>query len=165
MTLPLPRRLWWPWNEPVARVALERRFHADSAVQATLFMAASGAYKVWLDGRVAEPLKSHAPSWRIIHQVPLELVAGDHRLAFEATPGPHGQPFVLACLDWQEQGRRMRLATDDTWRMAADPPEGWAVQATEDRPEAPTWRPAWAFDGVWAEPWGMPCNVPDRSYR
>ena len=163
--LPLPKRLWWPWDEPVARIALERRFGVNAAAEATLFIAVSGEYDIWLDGQPVATPPSHAPSWRIIHRIPLELVAGNHRLAIEATPGPHGQPFALACLDWEEQGRRIRLATDETWRMAADPPEGWTAPATEDGPGALNWRPAWAFDGVWAEPWGMPCNVPDDFLR
>jgi hypothetical protein len=157
--------VWWPWDETAARVAFERRFGVGCAVQATLCVAASGAYKAWLNGARINPPLSHAPSWRIIHRIPLGLNAGEHRLAFEATPGPHGQPFLLACLDWEEQGRRMRLATDDTWRMAADFPEEWAARHSDQTLGVPVWRPAWAFDGVWAEPWGMPCNVPDDFCR
>jgi alpha-L-rhamnosidase len=156
-SLPLPRRIWWPWDEPVTRVAFRREFHLDRSVQATLFVAASGEYRAWLDARPLAAPPSHAPSWRIIHQIPLKLTSGPHRLAFDATPGPHGQSFLLACLD----GSGTRLITDAAWQMAANPPEAWALQQADNL----AWRPAWAFDGVWAEPWGMPCNVPDDFCR
>lgn len=152
--LPLPRRIWWPWDEPVQRVEFERRFALPVAARATLFVTTSGDYAVSLDGRALERPASHAPSWRIIHEIALSLRAGEHVLSFEATPGPHGQPFLLACLDWEDSAgasQRGRVGTDGSWRMRTAP-----------RGE---WRAAWAFDGVWAEPWGMPCNVPDDFCR
>ncbi len=163
--LPLPRRLWWPWDQPAARVALERQFHLDRAITVTLFVSASGEYRAWLDHHAIAFPPAHAPSWRIVHQTTLELAAGEHRLDIEATPGPHGQPFLIACLDWETDGRPQRLATDDTWHMLADPPEDWAQRTTGSPSTVLDWKPAWAFDGVWAEPWGMPCNVPDDFCR
>ena len=90
-----------------------------------------------------------------MHAISLQLSPGEHCLSLEAFPGDHGQPFILACLDWEEAGEPTRLATGSGWQMQADPPSGWASRSPED-----DWRPAWAFDGVWAEPWGMPCNAP-----
>ncbi|MHC5113412.1 MAG: alpha-L-rhamnosidase-related protein, partial [Planctomycetota bacterium] len=147
---PLPRRLWWPWDEPVSRVTFRTGFAVEGGAPATLFICASGSYRAWVDGRELDPPDAHAPSWRIIHRLPVDLVAGEHQLAIEATPGEHGQPFVLACLDWPSQEVTNRVATDASWQMSTD---------------SRSWRPAWAFDGVWAEPWGMPCNAPEDFCR
>lgn len=121
------------------------------------------------------------PSWRAIHRIGLALSSGDHRLSIEAAAGeppleshpsfdgaPSGignqmasnQPFLLACLDWEDGGRHLRAATDTSWRMAAEPPKDWAKTTARSG-----WRAAWAFDGPWAEPWGMPCNAPDDFCR
>ena len=93
----------------------------------------------WMAGRCPAPT-AHAPSWRIIHKLPVSLRSGDHMLSIAATPGPHGQPFLLACLEWGEEdspvhgtpspeGARMtRIGTDAGWRMMANPPEGWPHQ-------------------------------------
>ncbi len=161
--LPLPRRLWWPWDEPAGRVAFRRAFRLESSAPAVLFVAVSGEYRAWLDGSRVEACAAHAPSWRIIHRIPVALSAGAHVLTIDATPGVHGQPFLLACLDWQEAGVHRRVATDGTWQMCADAPAEWAQQGGGASDVA--WRAAWAFDGVWGEPWGMPCNVPDDFCR
>ena len=158
--LPLPRRLWWPWDQPAARVGFDRRFEACEAGQAALFLSSSGPLQVWLDGQHLKIPDSPLPLWRAMRRIPVALSAGGHRLCLEAAPGSHRQPFVMACLDWHEAGAGRRLATDAAWRMACDPAAGWA-----SRPPDEGWRPAWAFDGVWAEPWGMPCDAPDDFCR
>ncbi|HVP12714.1 MAG TPA: alpha-L-rhamnosidase C-terminal domain-containing protein [Phycisphaerae bacterium] len=183
---PLPRRIWWPWDQPAERVSFERTFSIDHPAAATLFVAASGAYTAWLDGHVLPVPPSHAPSWRIIHRLPVALEPGNHCLSIEARPGGHGQPFLLAWLDWPEQmpgtaaaesdvalaprsdNHVARIGTDANWMMMANPPEGWQLRAPAPSTEAANpgrMVPAWAFDGVWAEPWGMPCNVPDDFCR
>ncbi len=154
-SIPLPRRLWWPWDQPLSRVAFECTFTARQASPAVLLVAASGPYQAWLDGAGLPIPDGPLPSWRALHQIPLELFAGEHALRIEATPGDPTAPFLLACLDWHEDGQPKRACTGAGWRMAADPPAGW-----ETRPADLEWRPAWAFDGPWAEPWGMPCNAP-----
>jgi hypothetical protein len=183
---PLPRRIWWPWDKPAERVGFERVFSIDHPADATLFVAASGSYAAWMDGCELSIPESHAPSWRIVHQLPIALKPGSHRLGIEARPGTHGQPFLLAWLDWAEQHDAaagtgcapksaaydertiVRIGTDQSWTMVANPPEGWhlpsSASATRRTPLGPM-VPAWAFDGVWAEPWGMPCNVPDDFCR
>ena len=160
MDLPLPRRIWWPWDQPASRVGFFRTFRVSRPALATLYIAVSGPYQAWLDGGKLTIPDDPLPSWRAMHRIGLGLTAATHRLCIEATSGDNGQPFLLACLDWEEEGRLMRVATDATWQMAADPAPGWATESTDL-----TWRPAWAFDGVWAEPWGMPCNAPDDFCR
>lgn len=164
----LPQRIWWPWDQSAERVGFTRHFNLPAAMTGVLHVAASGNYTAWLDGTALSPPAAHAPSWRIIHRIPLQLPAGHHRLSFEATPGVHGQPFLLACLDWAApdsvDSAAGRLATSGDWLMCAGPPTGWASAAADAEPPG-NWRTAWAFDGVWAEPWGMPCNVPDDWCR
>jgi alpha-L-rhamnosidase len=184
--VPLPRRIWWPWDQPVERVGFERVFAIDHAATADLYIAASGSHTAWMDGRSLAFPQSRAPSWRIIHKLSVVLDPGNHRLNIEACPGQHGQPFLLAWLDWREEnsataatacaekpaaqaeGRIIRIGTDHGWRMMANPPEAWQLQPADTTPGASGTRGmavAWAFDGVWAEPWGMPCNVPDDFCR
>jgi len=146
--LALPRRVWWPWHEPAETVHFETEFTVSVPAPATLYVAASGAYAAELDGQALAIPEALLPSWRSMHALPLQLTAGPHRLGFSVQSGGHSQPFLLACLDWQEDGAPRRLASDQSWRMAR------AGQTGAD------WRAAWAFDGVWAEPWGFPCNAP-----
>ena len=182
--LPLPRRIWWPWDDPVDTVGFERRISVSKHEEGVLFVAASGTYQVWWDGRGLSTPPAHAPSWRIVHRLPVTLEPGEHVLRIEADPGPHGQPFLLAWLDWCDRaeprapgvhgtetaaaGLWRRIGTDGEWWMIANPRAGWAEEvgrAAQSSNGQPGWRPAWAFDGVWAEPWGMPCDVPDDFCR
>jgi hypothetical protein len=39
--LSLPRRVWWPCDQPAERVRFEREFSAQCAAQAALFVSAS----------------------------------------------------------------------------------------------------------------------------
>jgi hypothetical protein len=173
--LPLPKRIWWPWDQPAARVAFQQSFTVNVQSPAILYLAASGPYQVWLDNYQLRTPTNPLPSWRSMHQIRLILTEGEHRLSIDAAPGDHRPypacPFLLACLDWEEGGYPVRVATGDDWRMAGDPPANWATSSsatpewaarwTENKPAVlPTWQLAWAFDGVWAEPWGMPCNAP-----
>lgn len=180
--LPLPRRIWWPWNQPASRVGFVRVFSVSQTTGSVLYLSASGPYQVWLDEiRLQEP-ESNSPAWRDMHRIPVQLIAGVHQLVICAEPGQHGipftmdpirassalweeiptigQPYLLACLDWSENGQNIRIATDANWRMCHNPPAGWP----ED-PDNVELFPAWAFDGVWAEPWGMPCNTPEDFCR
>ncbi len=185
--LPLPRRIWWPWGQPspeatpVQRLAVRQRFSVGRQALAILYLSASGPCRVWLDrGEVAVP-ESGMPSWRAMLRIGMALTPGEHTLSIVAEPGPppaadrpsfatgdsarsgDNQPFLLACLDWEEPGQLRRVPTDATWEMVANapanPPDGWASG------QGLAWRGAWAFDGVWAEPWGMPCNAPDDFCR
>jgi alpha-L-rhamnosidase len=158
--LPLPKRIWRPWDQPAARMGFKTSFLVQNAAVARLHLAVSGPYLCWLDGVSQTTPNLPFPSWRVMHAITLELAFGVHHLYIEAEPGEHGQPFLLACLDWQEEGHPMRVASDSSWLMVADPPENWVKN-----PSQLTWRPAWAFDGVWSEPWGMPSNAPDDFCR
>lgn len=158
--LPLPRRIWWPWDEPAARVAFRRTFHLDRRVEAVLHMTASGSAKVWCDGLALALPPSHLPLWRAVRRIPVSVAAGQHTLAIEVSTEEQAQPFLLACLDGASERAGRRIPTDETWLMARDPEPGW--QASE--PDA-AWTLAWAFDGVWAEPWGMPSDAPDDWCR
>jgi hypothetical protein len=163
--LPLPKHIWWPWEQPVERVGFVCRFSIDEKSPARLYVACSGEYQAWLDGSILPVPSLHMPSWRSMHIIPLELSAGEHRLYFEACSGRNQQPFLMANLDWTEQSGARRLATDAAWMMTAEPAPGWVGAFRVEFPFSPDWRPAWAFDGVWAEPWGLPCNAPDDFCR
>ena len=157
--LPLPKRISWPWDTAAGRAAYWREFSIEKAARAALYTACSSPYRAWLDGVEIQPPVSHLPSWRSMHIIPLELAPGAHRLCFEVDNGGVQQPFLLANLDWEEETGPRRLATDGDWRMAAEPGPGWQDSGTAEG------APAWAFDGVWAEPWGMPCNAPEDFCR
>ncbi|HHE71958.1 MAG TPA: hypothetical protein ENL34_06745, partial [Chloroflexi bacterium] len=159
-SLPLPLRIWWPWDEPAERVGFERVFSVPEAQRARLYISASGPYRVWLDGEALAVPPGALPTWRVMARIPVSLTTGQHRLCIEAMTSSQAQPFLLACLDWGAEGHPERIPTDGTWWMVRDPQDGWA-----GRPRAGEWRRAWAFDGVWAEPWGMPCNAPDDFCR
>jgi hypothetical protein len=160
--LPLPRRIWWPWDERAASVGFERRFTLSPDVAAaSLYVTVSGVYRLWLDGEAVALPAAELPLWRVMQRIPLVLSGGEHRLSIEAAPGDHGQPFLMACLDGVVAGSPVRLVTDARWSMCREPEDGWAARGADGA----AWRPAWAFDGVWAEPWGMPCNAPDDFCR
>ncbi len=165
MDLPLPTHIWWPWDRPVECVGFYRSFLVTAASPARLYVACSGNYRAWLDGCALEIPISHMPSWRSMHVIPVELSAGQHQLSFEADSGQNQQPFLMASLDWHEGTQPKRLVTDGEWVMAGNPPPSWVELAQVENPSSLPWRPAWAFDGVWAEPWGMPCNAPDDFCR
>ena len=175
--LPLPRHIWWPWTEPAGRVGFEGLFEARESSPAFLYVACSGSYRCWLDETEIPVRESHLPSWRAMHCHPLQLQPGPHRLRFSAEgipPAPGGAvfkdgvvsgsaplalPFLMACLDWQEAGLPRRAASGADWTMLRDPLSGaqnWS---------GPDSRPAWAFDGVWSEPWGLPANAPQDFCR
>jgi hypothetical protein len=158
--LPLPVRIWWPWEEPVERIGFESRVTLVQPAQGILHISSSGPYRAWLDGSPLPVPELPYPSWRVMHAIPANLSEGEHCLSIEAEPGQHSQPFLLACLDWEFNGTAARLASGAAWRMAANPPASWV-----SHPEVLDWRAAWAFDGVWSEPWGMPCNAPDDFCR
>jgi alpha-L-rhamnosidase len=159
-SLPLPRRLWWPWDEPAAQVTFEREFTLAASIEATLYLTASGPTTVWLDGELLPPPAAATapgalPLWRTMVRFPIALSAGVHRLVLEACDGGQRQPFVLACLDWEDGAGPKRIATGAGWTMRRSGATASASPPLE----------AWAFDGVWAEPWGMPCNAPDDFCR
>ncbi|WP_169737184.1 hypothetical protein, partial [Deinococcus pimensis] len=99
--------------------------------------------------------------WRQVRRAPLTLRAGARRLDVEVHDPHQSNPFLLACVDTHEQDASRRLAwTDDSWTMRRDPQDGWSARDHLDDA-----RDAWAFDGVWAEPWGLPCDAPDDFLR
>ena len=157
--LPLPKRLWWPWNEPAEVVCFRRGFDAAEARAGVLYVACSGRYRAWLDGAELPVPAAHLPSWRSMHRIPLAWAAGAHELRLAAESAPNAQPFILACLDWAAPAGPARLATGAGWEMAAA-----AAPLEQVCADAP-WRPAWAFDGVWSEPWGLPCCAPQDFGR
>jgi alpha-L-rhamnosidase len=231
---PLPRRIWWPWDEPASCVAFYRAFTVHQAARATLYLSASGPCAVWLDDRRLPVPDSPLPPWRVMRRCHVDLTPGVRALHILVASGGHGQPFVLACLDWEENGVPVRVGTDANWNAVVQPPLEWmpptppgeslpaelvpAGEAVVDSEpeldlldEINAWRSAfppgidirvqdeppadapecdgvpargytsgsllqdnrasafeytaWASDGVWAEPWGMPCNAPDDFCR
>lgn len=237
---PLPRRIWWPWDEPARRVGFYRAFQVAERAQATLYVSASGPFCAWLDDRWLPVPDDPIPPWRTMRRFTLELTPGLHALNILAASGDHGQPFLLACLDWNQRDRPTRIGTDETWHAVYEPPLEWLPSLPENASLAPAlfppgqraievddldllnemdaWRRAFppgmqvqigdhpagtaaakdeqelnagpparhtrtsgnllqdgrtaafeftasAYDGVWAEPWGMPANAPDDFGR
>jgi alpha-L-rhamnosidase len=158
--LQLPQRIAWPWDQEARRVGFWRDFTYGEGTQAQLYVACSSVYRVWLDGVEMQLPVSHLPSWRSMHIFAVSLAPGPHRLCFEVDNNRVAQPFLLANLDWRGNGQLTRMATDANWSMANEPAPGWGDSGASIES-----RPAWAFDGVWAEPWGMPCNAPDDFCR
>jgi alpha-L-rhamnosidase len=162
---PLPKHIWWPWNEPAERVGFSRNFFNDTRSSARLSIACSGSYRVWLDGIPLKIPISHMPSWRSMHILPIELAPGRHVICFVADRVQQQQPFLMACLDWKEGSETRRIATDEDWDMIREPEEHAMEDFLAGDPTKMPFRKTWAFDGVWAEPWGMPCNAPDDFCR
>lgn len=158
-SLPLPRRLWWPWDEAADHVVFRRTFSLDRDAPVMLHLVSSGPVRVWLGEQEVILCGQPLPTWRTTRSAQVWLPAGDHRLDLEAHAGGHGQPFVLASLDWQDGDTARRIVTNDTWTMTRNPPEDWRSLQGDLQ------RPAWAFDGVWGEPWGFPCDAPDDFLR
>ncbi len=163
----LPQRIWWPWDQPAGRVGFWADFDVECSCLGCLYVSCSGEYQVWIDGNKIPVVEAYLPSWRRMHKVLVDLAPGSHRLFFEARSGPNTQSFLLANLDWETASRSghppesHRLATGPSWWMVLDPPPDWANIGGCELES----RPAWAFDGVWAEPWGFPCNAPDDYCR
>ena len=122
---PLPKRIWWPWDEPADCVAFYRAFRVRQAAQATLYVSASGPYAIWLDDRWLPVPDTPLPSWRAMHRYTIDLTPGVHALNVLAASGEHGQPFLLACLDWVQEGHPVRVGTDQDWHAVVDPPLEW----------------------------------------
>ena len=96
---PLPRRIWWPWDESAARVAFYRAFQVRRAAQATLYISASGPFVAWLDDGWLPVPGSPLPPWRTMHHLAVELTPGEHALNVLVASGDHGQPFLTVHLD------------------------------------------------------------------
>lgn len=153
--LPLPRRMWWPWNEGAGWVGFCQTFNNHHSVSAQLYISASGYYRAWLDHDEIKPAAASMPSWRSMHNMQVFLTPGNHLLRLEAHTGGNSQPFLMVCLDWEENNQHFRVASGPQWMMTREPGPGWHNGQDQNN-----WRQAWAFDGPWAEPWGMPCNAP-----
>jgi len=154
MERPLPLRIWLPWGECETACLLRRRFELDAPRIVALRVCSSGAIRAWFDGEPCQLPAAQLPTWRTMRSVERELAAGAHEIAIAADPGPHDQPFLLACLDWEDGLGPRRVPTDGDWTArriasASDPD-------LADR----TGAPAWVSGGVWAEPWGLPCDAP-----
>lgn len=144
--LPLPLKMWCPWDKPANHVFFRRRFETTAADTWRLSLAASGPTRIWVDDKVVELPEGFLPSWRSIAQVSFPLEAGQHEIKLESDAANNQQPFVLLCLDSTE--------TEPVTRICSDP--DWELSLESDG----KWEPVWAFEGVWSEPWGMPCNAP-----
>lgn len=243
---PLPRRIWWPWDEPARRVGFYRAFHVvcpthAGTAQATLHVSASGPFCAWLDDRWLPVPQGSLPPWRQMRRFEFALPPGPHALNILAASGDHGQPFLLACLDWPQPGGLARIGTDESWHAVIEPPLEWMPAIPEGASisselvppgqhaievdeldlliEIDAWRyafppgmrievgdqergnvpsppkeqephadpprkhartsgnllqdgrtaafefEAYPYDGVWAEPWGMPADAPDDFCR
>ncbi|MEM7310372.1 MAG: hypothetical protein AAF682_27090, partial [Planctomycetota bacterium] len=150
MEPPLPQRIWSPWREAETPCELSSSFTLARAARCELFVTSSGPLEAEVDGEGLALPAPRFPLWRAGRRAALRLEAGEHRLVLRAEPGPHAQPFALACLDWEEGGAPRRAATDATWRVRRLDADG-----TPDAAEPPL-----VIGGVWCEPWGMPCDAP-----
>lgn len=171
-SLELPRRIWWPWEQNPQSVGFWVRFEVGQAAAGQWAAACSGDYQAWLDGVPIPQAQGQLPSWRSMHRAAVALAPGGHWLCVEARPGPNTQSFFLSSLDWplagEAESKMARLASGSAWRMAADPPPGWQERFSGKpggQEDGLASRPAWAFDGPWAEPWGLPCNAPPDYCR
>jgi hypothetical protein len=191
--LALPKRIWWPWDEEAGRIGFSRDFTITSNGTGKLYAACSSAYRVWLDGNELAVSPSPLPSWRSMDRIEVSLEPGAHRLCVETDGTAVHQPFFMAVLDLSCSGdfsrsalcegeettkcnpyyrvaryygreSLLRVPTDAHWEMTRAPQPGW-TDPSAAHSAGDGWRPAWAFDGVWAEPWGMPCNAPDDFCR
>jgi len=150
---PLPRRIWWPWDEPARRVGFYRAFRVvlaahTNTVHATLYVSASGPFCAWVDDRCLPDPDDPLPSWRVMRRFAVELTPGRHAIHILAASGEHGQPFVLACLDWRQpsedlttghaSGKLMRIGTDDTWHAVVEPPLEWMPDLPQGALISPT---------------------------
>ena len=77
---PLPRRIWWPWDEPARRVGFYRAFDVPRPARGTLYLSASGPFGVWLDDRWMPVPDDPLPPWRAMRRFAVELSAGRHAL-------------------------------------------------------------------------------------
>jgi hypothetical protein len=151
----LPRRIWSEWDKTSTPFVFRRVFTMNSASEACLYVCASGDYEVYIDDtRIPQP-DLYVPPWRVMRRLTVDLTLGTHKLSIYVNAAQNEQPFLLACLDWADG---QRIGTDERWEMIAAPPSNW-LGSTLD------WQPVRAFDGVWAEPTGMPTNAPDDFCR
>lgn len=186
--LPLPKRICWPYNDAGNDIVLfQRSFTVDTDAVGVLYLSASGSfYDATLDGELLPLPRTETPSWIAMRRVTVPLARGGHTLMLAADASLGEQhSYILASLDWYENGQLVRLPTDDSWEVyIEDGAEGSSrsISSLEGEYEPPHGRPidlrgskprvlsgdlprAWAIDGVWAEPWGMPANAPDDWCR
>ena len=123
--IPLPKRIWWLWDDPIDTVGFFTTFSLESATNAELSLACSGSYRAWVDGASLPTIEAPYPSWRVMHRIPVDLSYGEHTLCIEANLDGQNQPSLLACLDWQKDGSLVRIASGKDWQMTAKPTPGW----------------------------------------
>lgn len=168
--LPLPRKVWASWDEhpesrePDREIWIRSPEFAieDGDLNYVLYVSTNGACTPSLD-ESEFPCSTHPePAYWRFHQYDLtnRLQPGTHRLLFRARAGSD-LPFLLACLDGlSREGRSAPEATPPVaWRLASG--EGWEVSL--DR--GAHWEAGWAFEGVWAEPYGFAEGGPDDFAR
>ena len=139
----LPQRIWRLWRDQEVPCTLRRTLHVTDEVRVQVHLCSSGAARLLVDGEELALSRRRLPYWRAMRRAELELPAGEHEVTIHAEPGPDDQPFVLVSFDG-EDGTRL-LASDAEW----------SVHAGDGVEEG-----AWVTGGVWAEPWGLPCDAP-----
>ena len=110
-SLPLPRRISWPWSQPAERVEFSKTFQIVRPARVSIYIACSSNYQVQLDGVELSVPISHLPSWRSMHRYNIEIQSGEHNLSIIINFGQQAQPFLLANLDWVEDNLSKRIVT------------------------------------------------------
>jgi hypothetical protein len=151
----LPKRIWGEWNNQQTPLVFRRLFDLTETAQACLYICASGDYEIYIDKQSIPLNKIYVPPWHTMRRIPVVLQPGKHELSVQVSSAQNKQPFLLACLDW---GSGNRVGTDEQWEMITALSSEWLGDSSE-------WLPVRAFDGVWAEPTGMPANAPDDFCR
>jgi hypothetical protein len=160
--VPLGDWIWFPEGDPAIDAPVgARQFRrgfdlpADGRVkQAALAVAADDRCAVWLNG---VKLGSHE-TWRTLHHfddIAARLKPGRNVLAIGAEnvrSNVARNPAGLICgMSIElEDGRRIDVASDATWRAAKDEPAGWRQPKFDDA----TWPAAKSIAPSGGGPWG-----------
>lgn len=155
LTLPLPRRIWFPWEENRNTLIAEKVFQVpDKGGTFRVALSCSGDYQVLINGISPLPAAEPAPAWWAVHYLDVtpHVVAGSNMLRVTCRHHCSRAPYLLLVLDRTENGQVERLV----W-TASD----WVIRDSD----VAEGRKAWAFDGVWAEPYALAGNCPDDFLR
>lgn len=167
-TLPLPRKIWANWDahpgsrEPGAVVWFRTPLidAAGLGGNLTLYVSGNGPYTLRVGEEAVAPASKSEPAyWRFdVYDLTEQLRRGPARLTFQATASVR-LPFLLCCVDatlpptHPDAPRKVvrRWVSDASFEVSVD--------------GGTTWAPAWAFEGVWAEPYGFAEGGPDDFAR
>ncbi|MCC6661470.1 MAG: beta-galactosidase [Phycisphaerales bacterium] len=145
-------RAHWIWSSPAMpraeSLACRKSFEVANPVFGRVAVTADARYELFVNGvRVGGDNAWADPEQWDISKL---LRSGSNTLGVQVTGGAEHPGLLLACRVVDAAGQVLDLVSDETWRLAAQPVEGWASVDFDDR----GWSAASSVGLYGAAPWG-----------